>query len=131
MKIITQESSNRKINTTELKYNLRDDGEIEPLATRQLNDLEDFFSAISTSYIAQKNFKSGNEDFVVISEPEMSKRAPSKAAIGKNDVVKSTSTTHNDGAAQKKFGAAKAISSDQYFRDSANDDSVSSRKKFY
>ena len=58
----------------------------------------------------------------MIAEPEPPKRiVPSnKVNVGKTD-----NKTMIEGEAQKKFGSAKAISSDQYFQDSKDDDSVS------
>lgn len=124
MKVIVQESSSRKMNTTETKYNPRDDAEIDTETTR-LNDLDDFFSSINSSFSSKSSYKSVSDEYVVISEPEMPKRAPSKSIFDKNDnkTTKSSSSSSNyDSEAQKKFGDAKAISSDQYFRDNSNDD---------
>ncbi|XP_015119677.1 ADP-ribosylation factor GTPase-activating protein 2 [Diachasma alloeum] len=124
MKVITQESSGRKITASESRYNPRDDAEIDTPTTRAVPDLDDFFSAISSPYSAKSSYKAGNEDVVVISEPEMPRRAPLKLNGGRGDVKTTSSGNSNaDGEAQRKFGGAKAISSDQYFRDSNNDDS--------
>ncbi|KAF7996525.1 hypothetical protein HCN44_002157 [Aphidius gifuensis] len=122
MKVIVQESSSRKMNTTETKYNPRDDAEIDTDTTR-LNDLDDFFSAINTSFSSKTSFKSVNDEYVVISEPEMPKRASSKSMFDNKNDSKTTksSSSSNDSEAQKKFGDAKAISSDQYFRDKSDD----------
>ncbi|XP_011298179.1 ADP-ribosylation factor GTPase-activating protein 2 isoform X2 [Fopius arisanus] len=124
MKVITQESSGRKATANESRYNSRDDAEIDSPSTRSVPDLDDFFSAISSPYPTKSNYKTGNEDVVVISEPEMPRRAPLKLNGGRGDVKSTSSGSSNtDGEAQRKFGGAKAISSDQYFRDSNNDDS--------
>lgn len=130
MKVIVQESSSRKMNTIETKYNPRDDAEIDTDTTR-LNDLDDFFSAINTSFSSKTSFKSVNDEYVVISEPEMPKRASSKSMFDNKKDSRTTksssssSSTANDSEAQKKFGDAKAISSDQYFRDNSDDNNVS------
>lgn len=121
MRVITQESSGRKITASEPKFSARDnDAEID--RSSRLTDFDEFFSALSTPYGANKSSsnKSRGEDVVVISEPEIPKHATPRSNYGRND-----NKTPADGEAQRKFGGAKAISSDQYFRDSANDDSVS------
>ncbi|XP_063979795.1 ADP-ribosylation factor GTPase-activating protein 2 isoform X2 [Diachasmimorpha longicaudata] len=124
MKVITQESSGRKITASEPRYNPRDDAEIDTSTARAVPDLDDFFSAISSPYSTKSGYKMGNEEVVVISEPEMPRRAPLKLNGGRGDVKSTSSGSSNaDGEAQKKFGGAKAISSDQYFRDGNSDDS--------
>ncbi|XP_077255855.1 ADP-ribosylation factor GTPase activating protein 3 isoform X1 [Temnothorax americanus] len=79
--------------------------------------LDEFYSVYST---ANGKPSSRNEEIVVVAEPEPPKRlGPStRSAIAKSD-AKASSTV--EGEAQKKFGSAKAISSDQYFQDSSSD----------
>ena len=120
MRVITQESSGRKVTASEPKFvSIDNDAEID--RTNRLTDFDEFFSALTTPYGNKSGGnKSRSDDFVVITEPDVPKRGPSRPSNNKVDMKPST-----DGEAQRKFGGAKAISSDQYFRDSAQDDSVS------
>ncbi|XP_057341961.1 ADP-ribosylation factor GTPase-activating protein 2 isoform X2 [Microplitis mediator] len=124
MQVITQESTNSR--KTESKYTMREDPELES-PSRPVNDLDDFFSLISTPYSSSKSsYKStaSNEEVVVISEPELPKRSTPRSTFGSaNSKPDVKHLSGGDGEAQRKFGEAKAISSDQYFRDSNNDDS--------
>lgn len=113
MQTITQETSSKTITASEPKPR---DMDIE----RDLFiSLDEFYAALSIPYSSNNNNKSRNEEVVVIAEPEPPKRTTplSKANSSKND------SKISEGEAQKKFGSAKAISSDQYFQDSKNDDS--------
>lgn len=117
MRTITQETSSKTITASEPRPR---DIDIE----RDLFiSLDEFYAALSTPYSSNTNNKSRNEEVIVIAEPEPPKRiVPSnKVNIGKTD-----NKITVEGEAQKKFGSAKAISSDQYFQDSKDDDSVSS-----
>ncbi|XP_026670944.1 ADP-ribosylation factor GTPase-activating protein 3 isoform X1 [Ceratina calcarata] len=116
METITQETSSKTVTAFEL---LPRDVDIE----------RDLFISLDEPYAAlasliNANNKSRNEEVVVIAEPEPPKRvAPlSRPNHSKKDTK---TTTIEGGEAQKKFGSAKAISSDQYFQDSKDDDSVS------
>ncbi|XP_060831544.1 ADP-ribosylation factor GTPase-activating protein 2 isoform X3 [Bombus pascuorum] len=114
MRTIMQETSSRTITASEPRP--RDvDVERDPFI-----NLDDFYVVFSTPYTSNTNNKSRNEEVIVIAEPEPPKRvAPlSKPNNSKNDVK-----TMVEGEAQKKFGSAKAISSDQYFQDNKDDDS--------
>lgn len=116
MRTITQETSSKTITASEPRPR---DIDIE----RDLFiSLDEFYAALSTPYSSNTNNKSRNEEVIVIAEPEPPKRiVPSnKVNVGKTD-----NKTMIEGEAQKKFGSAKAISSDQYFQDSKDDDSVS------
>lgn len=85
--------------------------------------LDEFYSVYANSKPSSRN-----EEIVVVAEPEPPKRlGPStRSAITKSD-AKASSTA--EGEAQKKFGSAKAISSEQYFQDSASDNAVSASCK--
>ncbi|XP_034944647.1 ADP-ribosylation factor GTPase-activating protein 2 isoform X2 [Chelonus insularis] len=120
MKVITQESTNRVIITNDSKYDMRDNAEFEPVSIRTVNDLDDFFTAICTPYSSKTSNKQSSDEFFVVSEPELLKRGASKS---NNTKLETKKISGDDGEAQRKFGQAKAISSDQFFRDSANDDS--------
>ncbi|XP_012342301.1 ADP-ribosylation factor GTPase-activating protein 2 isoform X1 [Apis florea] len=114
MRTITQETSSKTITASEPRPR---DIDIE----RDLFiSLDEFYAALSTPYSSNTNNKSRNEEVIVIAEPEPPKRiVPSnKVNIGKTD-----NKITVEGEAQKKFGSAKAISSDQYFQDSKDDDS--------
>ncbi|XP_050575893.1 ADP-ribosylation factor GTPase-activating protein 2 isoform X1 [Bombus affinis] len=115
MRTIMQETSSRTITASEPRP--RDvDVERDPFI-----NLDEFYVVFSTPYSSNTNNKSRNEEVIVVAEPEPPKRvAPpsSKPSNSKNDVK-----TMVEGEAQKKFGSAKAISSDQYFQDNKDDDS--------
>ncbi|XP_012246684.1 ADP-ribosylation factor GTPase-activating protein 2 isoform X2 [Bombus impatiens] len=114
MRTIMQETSSRTITASEPRP--RDiDVERDPFI-----NLDEFYVVFSTPYSSNTNNKSRNEEVIVIAEPEPPKRVVplSKPNNSKNDVK-----TMVEGEAQKKFGSAKAISSDQYFQDSKDDDS--------
>lgn len=108
MKTITQQSKT-VITSTEVLT-----GETDSFFT-----LDEFYSVYANSKPSSRS-----EEIVVVAEPEPPKRlGPStRSAIGKSE-VKASSTI--EGEAQKKFGSAKAISSEQYFQDSTSDNAVS------
>ncbi|XP_011164302.1 ADP-ribosylation factor GTPase-activating protein 2 isoform X2 [Solenopsis invicta] len=90
-------------------------------STEVLSAETDTFFSLDEFYSVYANSKpsSRSEEIVVVAEPEPPKRlAPARIAITKSD-IKTSSTI--EGEAQKKFGSAKAISSDQYFQDSTSD----------
>ncbi|XP_050496083.1 ADP-ribosylation factor GTPase-activating protein 2 isoform X1 [Bombus huntii] len=116
MRTIMQETSSRTITASEPRP--RDiDVERDPFT-----NLDEFYVVLQsiTPYSSNTNNKSRNEEVIVIAEPEPPKRVVplSKPNNSKNDVK-----TMVEGEAQKKFGSAKAISSDQYFQDNKDDDS--------
>lgn len=91
-------------------------------------DLEDF-----TSYgKLPSNFSnSRNDDVIVIAEADVPRRSTQQTINKPRTTERETSERGGGGAgeAQKKFGGAKAISSDQYFRNSGSDgDAVGFRK---
>ncbi|XP_053976187.1 ADP-ribosylation factor GTPase-activating protein 2 isoform X2 [Hylaeus anthracinus] len=113
MRTITQETSSKTITASEPRIV---DGERGLFIS-----LDEFYEALSTPYSNNSNNKSRNEEVVVIAEPEPPKRvAPSSRP---NSTKNDSKTITAEGEAQKKFGSAKAISSDQYFQDSKDDDS--------
>lgn len=83
------------------------------------------------------NSKSRNDEFIIEEEPDRrgistqfskTNTSPMYSSPSNNSRSSNTSSSKkasDEGDAQKKFGGAKSISSDQYFRDSANDSSVS------
>lgn len=111
MKTITQES---KIITST---------EVISAETDTFFTLDEFYSVYANSKPSSRN-----EEIVVVAEPEPPKRlAPStRSAFAKSD-AKTSSVV--EGEAQKKFGSAKAISSEQYFQDSTSDNAVSANYK--
>ncbi|KAK9305364.1 hypothetical protein QLX08_003613 [Tetragonisca angustula] len=114
MRTITQETSSKTITASEPRPR---DVDIE----RDLFiSLDEFYAALSTPYSSNTNNKSRNEEVIVIAEPEPPKRV---APSSKPNNIKNDSKAVVEGEAQKKFGSAKAISSDQYFQDSKDDDS--------
>ncbi|CAK9825135.1 ADP-ribosylation factor GTPase-activating protein 2 [Anthophora retusa] len=103
MRTIAQETSSKTITASALRQT---DFEIE----RDLFiNLDEFYAALFTP-----------EEVVVTAEPEPPKRV---APSSRPNNAKNDSKTTAEGEAQKKFGSAKAISSDQYFQDSKDDDS--------
>lgn len=112
MKTITQETSSKTITAA------------EPRA-RDVDIERDLFVGLDEFYAVYANSTSKSsrgEDVVVVAEPEPPKRLISSTRNVKNDAKASFTA---EGEAQKKFGSAKAISSEQYFQDSASDNSVS------
>lgn len=127
---ITQESSGRKITASEPKLSARDDAEIDRTGNaNRFADFDEFCTALSLLHsgnIKPRVNISCNEDLLVIIEPDAPKRSVPRNSS--NETKNDKKSNLSEGEAQKKFGGAKAISSDQYFRDSANDDSVSQYK---
>ncbi|XP_050459274.1 ADP-ribosylation factor GTPase-activating protein 2 isoform X2 [Cataglyphis hispanica] len=104
MKTITQES--KTITSTP---------EVLSAETDLFFTLDEFYSV----YANNKPSSRGDE-VVVVAEPEPPKRlAPMNRIANVKSDVKPSSII--EGEAQKKFGSAKAISSDQYFQDSTSD----------
>lgn len=117
MKTITQEISSKTITAVEPR-------------SRDVDVERDLFVGLDEFYAVYANSTSKSsrgEDVVVVAEPEPPKRLVSSTRITKNDGKISTV----EGEAQKKFGSAKAISSEQYFQDSTSDNSVSENYKKY
>lgn len=114
MKTITQESKGVITST-----------EVHSAETDTFFTLDEFYSVI----YANSKPSSRSEEIVVVAEPEPPKRLGpfTRNAIAKSDAPKASSTI--EGEAQKKFGSAKAISSEQYFQDSASDNAVSTNYK--
>lgn len=108
MKTITQESKG-VITSTEVLS-----GETDTFFT-----LDEFYSVYANSKPSSRS-----DEIVVVAEPEPPKRLTS---FTRNIVAKSEVKTSSivEGEAQKKFGSAKAISSEQYFQDSTSDNAVS------
>lgn len=86
----------------------------------------DLFFTLDEFYSVYANSKpSSRGDEVVVAEPEPPKRlAPTSSRIANAKSNAKPSSTY-EGEAQKKFGSAKAISSEQYFQDSTSDNVVS------
>lgn len=109
MKTITQESKNVITSTPEV-----------------LSGETDLFFSLDEFYSAYNKPSSRNDEVVVVAEPEPPKRlAPTSAP--RITYIKSSAKPSPtiEGEAQKKFGSAKAISSEQYFQDSTSDNLVS------
>lgn len=121
MKTITQETSSKTVTAVEPRSR---DMDIE----RDIISLEELLSIASNNYFNSTTSKpSRDSEDVIVTELEPPKRPVSltpRAVSAKSDAKKDTSA--DEGEAQKKFGSAKAISSEQYFQDSASDNAVSS-----
>ncbi|XP_033218508.1 ADP-ribosylation factor GTPase-activating protein 2 isoform X2 [Belonocnema kinseyi] len=118
MSTITQESSSKVFTSSEPKREPERLRSIEDdVRTITFEDALDDFAFEHSFRSAGANSKPRNDEVTVIAEPELSKRATSRQNYSRVE-----SKTTGEGEAQKKFGSAKGISSDQYFRDSANDD---------
>ncbi|XP_078050945.1 ADP-ribosylation factor GTPase activating protein 3 isoform X2 [Augochlora pura] len=113
MQTITQETSSKTVTASEPKIV---DVERSPFIS-----LDEFYEALSIPYSINTNKKSRGEEVVVIAEPEPPKRVRPPSLSSNNKSDSKVSSPESD--AQKKFGSAKAISSDQYFQDSKDDDS--------
>ncbi|XP_058806888.1 ADP-ribosylation factor GTPase-activating protein 2 isoform X2 [Phymastichus coffea] len=130
MQTITQENSSKVMVPSEPK--IKDvDTDLDYLMS-DLVDIMPFTTSTSTSS------KSRNDEFIIEEEPDrhgistqFSKTNnsssmysnPSNNRSSSNNSSSSSKKIPDQGEAQKKFGGAKAISSDQYFRDCANDNS--------
>lgn len=113
MKTITQETSSKTITA------------VEPRA-RDVDIERDLFVGLDEFYAMYANNTSKSsrgEDVVVVAEPEPPKRLVSSTRTTNKNDPKASSIV--EGEAQKKFGSAKAISSEQYFQDTTSDNSVS------
>jgi len=87
--------------------------------TESFFTLDEFYSVYANSKPSSRN-----DEIVVVAEPEPPKRLGSST---RNIITKSDtkiSSIIEGGEAQKKFGSAKAISSEQYFQDSTSDNAV-------
>lgn len=91
--------------------------------TESFFTLDEFYSVYANSKPSSRS-----DEIVVVAEPEPPKRlGPStRSTITKSD-MKTSSVI--EGEAQKKFGSAKAISSEQYFQDSTSDNAVRTNYK--
>ncbi|XP_031836644.2 ADP-ribosylation factor GTPase activating protein 3 isoform X3 [Nomia melanderi] len=113
MQTITQESSSKTVTTSESRT--------LDVERSLFISLDEFYEALSVPYISNNSKKSRSEEVVVIAEPEPPKRVgPSNRP---NSIKNDNKTTTPESEAQRKFGSAKAISSDQYFQDSKDDGS--------
>ncbi|XP_076288486.1 ADP-ribosylation factor GTPase activating protein 3 isoform X1 [Lasioglossum baleicum] len=113
MQTITQETSSKTVTASEPR--------VVDVERGLFISLDEFYDALSIPYSSNNNKKSRGEEVVVIAEPEPPKRVGPPSRSSNNKSESKTSTPESD--AQKKFGSAKAISSDQYFQDSKDDDS--------
>ncbi|XP_046624184.1 ADP-ribosylation factor GTPase-activating protein 2 [Neodiprion virginianus] len=90
-------------------------------------DLEDL-SYSPSSYGKLPSSSSHTDDIIVVAEADIPRR-PTQQTINKPPSHSSDREPANRGGeAQKKFGSAKAISSDQYFRNSSSDGDAWERK---
>lgn len=125
MQTLTQEKSTRNFTAKEPKMIHREaDLDMDYLVTG-FESLSSDFPNISTSS------KSRNRDeFFVVEEPDKRPIStqfsrPSPMQISSSKTNSKPNNKYEEGEAQKKFGGAKAISSDQFFRDSNSDNMVS------
>lgn len=130
MQTIKQENSGKVITTQSTDSRI---GEIE----MDLDYLITGFESLTNTFPSSSpSSKSKNDEFFIVEEPDLrrgistqfsgSSQSSSKPLNKSYSHNTSSSKVSNDeGEAQKKFGGAKAISSDQYFQDYKNDNSVS------
>ncbi|XP_012255825.2 ADP-ribosylation factor GTPase-activating protein 2 [Athalia rosae] len=121
MRTITQEGApvpSRMILASEMRSREQD--------IEMFFDIEDF--TCSPAYGKQSsNFGSSrNDDVIVVAEADVPRRS-TQQTINKPHTEERESNDYG-GEAQKKFGSAKAISSDQYFRNSNADGDAWERK---
>ena len=134
MQTIMQESSSKFVSAPEPKL-------------REVDmDLDHYwmtgFESLTTTYPSSSSSSSKgrhSDEYIIEEEPDTRRGVSSQFASApqpspqpisnkyssRNYNNSSNITTSDSGEAQKKFGSAKAISSDQYFRDSADSNSVS------
>lgn len=126
MRAITQETSSKIITAVEPKGRDADSDEDRRSSFMSKSssnyDIDDF----STWY--DNTGKSRNNDDVIVVEEMNFSRRPTGASLvsndNKNKGSKSKPPADFGVEAQNMFGDAKAISSDQYFKNSSNEDSV-------
>ncbi|XP_012233003.1 ADP-ribosylation factor GTPase-activating protein 2 isoform X2 [Linepithema humile] len=111
MKTITQESKASVMSAEKEKGKSLLWGEKESFFT-----LDEVYSVYANN---KTNKSTRHEEVIVVAEPEPPRRSTPMTRNSKTD-AKPTSTLA-EGEAQKKFGSAKAISSEQYFQDSTSD----------
>ncbi|XP_066589818.1 ADP-ribosylation factor GTPase-activating protein 2 isoform X2 [Prorops nasuta] len=116
MKTITQEPSLKTITAIEPRPR---DVDIDRDRLPNLDDIRGFL----ISQRGSNNSKFRDEEVTIIEEPEPPKRTTTIFQnFSKKDSNKGSKQSVIDGGeAQRKFGSAKAISSDQYFHDSPSD----------
>ena len=127
MSTITQESSSKVFTASEPKRETERLQSIEDdMRTITFEDALDDFTFDHGFRSAGFSSKPRNDEIIILTEPELPKRA-----VPRQSSAPISNKTTPEGDAQKKFGSAKAISSDQYFRDSNNDDNVSFLFHYY
>ncbi|OXU25409.1 hypothetical protein TSAR_012627 [Trichomalopsis sarcophagae] len=133
MQTIAQESSSKLITASEPK--MRDMN----LDIRDLDYLISGFETLTNTFpsgasSSNSSSKPRNDEYIIEEEPDTARRGVT-SSFSNLSSSQSTNKSYNktsssgssskqqmdEGQAQKKFGSAKAISSDQYFRDNAND----------
>lgn len=134
--MIAQESSSKLITASEPK--MRDTN----LDILDLDYLISGFETLTNTFpsspsSSNSSNKPRNDEYIIEEEPDTARRGVT-SSFSNSSSSQSTSKSYNktsssknqtaEGEAQKKFGSAKAISSDQYFRDYANDNNVSETK---
>lgn len=117
MKTITQESKSNVPSADKEKGKSAAWGEKESFFT-----LDEVYSVYANN---KTNKSTRNEEIIVVAEPEPPRRSTPLSRTSKTETK--PSSTLAEGEAQKKFGSAKAISSEQYFQDSTSDNAVSAR----
>lgn len=115
MSTIVQESSLKTQTSSESRTRNADNDALDRMAV----DIDEFFLALKMPFPYNSNNKPRTDEVIVVPEPDIPRRPPPRNNASKPE-PKSSSP---EGEAQKKFGTAKAISSDQYFKDSMSDDS--------
>lgn len=109
MKTITQESKPKVITSGDIQT----EREVDNFFT-----LDEYYSV----YASNNKPSSRHDEIIVVMDEPPKRAAPQTRSMNVKSDTRASSNA--EGEAQKKFGSAKAISSEQYFQDSTSDNAV-------